>query len=92
MDRRESEAALQGLYLGPQLDAHLGVEIGQGFVEKQDLRLDGESTTERDALALTAGEVRHLPLLEPGQVEHLENGSDAAADLVLSGTPRRRRP
>ena len=63
----DAERLLQRLDLVAHLLADPGVEIGQRLVEQQDLRIDGKRSAERDALALTAGERRHLALAEPVQ-------------------------
>ena len=52
------------LIFGAELHAHLGVEVGQRLVEKQELGLDRERPAERHALALSAGEIRDLAILE----------------------------
>ena len=82
MDRREAEPALQCLDLGAKLDAHLGVKIGQGLVEQQDFRLDGEGPPQGHALPLAARQIGHLAVFQPRQVQHLQHGGDPGADLV----------
>ena len=44
-----------------QLDAHRVVEVGQRLVEQQQTRVDRERAAERDALALSAGELGRPP-------------------------------
>jgi hypothetical protein len=42
--------------LGAHLDAHLGVEVGERFVEEEDGGLADDGAADGDALALAAGE------------------------------------
>ena len=81
VDRGEAEPVLERLDLVAQLHAHLGVEVRQRLVEKEKLRLDGERAPERDALALAAGEVRDLALLEAREVEQLQHLADPPPHL-----------
>ena len=76
VDGGEAEALLQRLDLVAQLHAHLGVEVRQRLVEQQQLRVDGERAAERHALALAAGELRDLALLEAREVEELQHLAD----------------
>ena len=48
---------MQALDLDAHVDAQLGVEIGQRFVEQEDARLAHERAAHRDALALAAREL-----------------------------------
>ena len=48
--------------LGARLDAQLGVEVRQRLVHQENLRAAHHGARERDALALTAGELRRLAL------------------------------
>ena len=91
VDRGEAEAVLQRLDLLAQLHAHLGVEVRQRLVEKEKLRVDGERPPERHALALAAGEVRDLALLEAREVEELQHLATRRRTSGR-GTPRRRKP
>ena len=43
--------------LEADLLAQIGVEVGQGFVQKQRLRLDDQRARQRHALLLAAGEL-----------------------------------
>ena len=57
------------------------VKIGERLVEQQDLGVDREGAAERDALALTTGERRHLALGEPIEVQHRQQRIDPPADV-----------
>src|SRR5829696_9571447 len=81
VDRGEAEAILERLDLLAQLHAHLGVEVRQRLVEEEELRVDGERAPERHALALAAGEVRDLALLEAREVEELQHLADPPPHL-----------
>ncbi len=48
---------MQARDLDPHLDAQLGVEIGERFVEQEHLRLAHDGAADGDALALAAGEL-----------------------------------
>src|SRR5690606_34023446 len=71
-----------------QLAADLRVERAERLVEQQYLRLDRHGAGERDALALAAGKLRGIALLQPGQLYQVEQLRGAAADLGLGGTRR----
>ena len=73
-----------------QLPPDLGVEGAEGLVEEEHARLDGERAGERDALALAAGELRRVAVLEPAQLDEVEKLHDAPADLRLARTPPER--
>ena len=88
VDRRDAEAALQGADILAQLLAQFGVEIGERLVEKQDVRLDDERASERDALLLTAGELARIAFAERGEIDQVENApSTRRRDLVARNAP-----
>jgi hypothetical protein len=60
VDRRGAEPALQELDLGPHLDAQLGVEVRQGLVEEEHLRVAHQGAPDGHALALAARQVPRL--------------------------------
>ena len=74
-----------------QLAADLRVERAERLVEQQHLGLDRHGAGERDALALAAGELRRIALLQAGELHEVEQFGGAAADLGL-GRPRRAGP
>ena len=64
-----------------QVLAHLGIESAEGLVEQKDLRLDGECASERNALALTAGELGGKAILQPGELDEFEQLVQHAARI-----------
>ena len=68
--------------LVPKLEAHLVVEIRHRLVEEQQMRVDRERASERDALALAAGELRHRALGEAFELQELQHLRDALVDRV----------
>ena len=66
-----------------QLLADLRVERAERLVEQQHLRLDGERTGQRHALALAAGQLRRVAVGELLQVDELEQLVDPRLDLRL---------
>ena len=73
-----------------QLLAHLGVERAERLVEQQHPRLDRERAGERHALALAAGELGRIALVEAVELDQIEQLGDAAADLVVGRAACRR--
>ena len=49
---------MEVLELGAGLDAELGVEVGERFVEEEDLGVADDGAAHGDALALAAAELR----------------------------------
>ena len=72
-----------------QLRAHLGVERAERLVEQQDARLDGERAGERHALALAAGELGRIALLEAGELDEVEQLHARASRISALRRPRR---
>ena len=60
VDDGRLEALVEPGDLGARLDAQLGVEVGEGLVHEEHRRLADDRPTERDALALAAGELLRL--------------------------------
>src|SRR5262249_32665959 len=56
----------------------------------QDARLDGERPGKRDALALAAGELRRIALVEAAELDELEEVRDALANRGLLRSALRR--
>ena len=82
----------------PQLEQFVGhqgpglhVERGERLVHEQDLRVVDEGGGERDALALAAGQLVRVAVLEGGQADP---GQPVPGPLLASalGTPRKRGP
>ncbi len=65
--------------------ADLGVESAEGFVEEEDLGFDGEGAGEGDALALAAGELGGVSVSVHIELHELQQGQDAAADILARG-------
>ena len=74
IDDGGADALMQPLDLHPHLDAQLGVEIGERFVEQEQQRIAHQSAAHRHALALAAGQLRRLAteqrldLQQPGHI------------------------
>ena len=64
VDHRGFELVVEAADLGAHLHAHLGVEIGERFVEEEDRGLADDGPTDRHALALAAGQGLGLALQE----------------------------
>ena len=62
IDDGRGQALVQALQLDPHLDAQLGIEIGQRLVEQEHLGLLHQRASDRDPLALAAGELRRLAI------------------------------
>ena len=69
--------------LGPRLDAQLGIEVGERLVHQEDRRLADDRPTERDALALAAGELLGLAVEQLVELDGLGGFLDPALDLGL---------
>lgn len=68
--------------LGAHVVSEFGVEIGEGFVQEEDVGLDGERTGERDALLLAAGKLGGFAL---GVLVHLDEGECFGGALSAFG-------
>ena len=82
VDRGRAEALVEARDLGARLDAELGVEVGERLVHQEHGRLAHDRATERDALALAAGQLARL-LLEVLEVEDPGRFLDPLVDLGL---------
>ena len=77
--------------VGADRGAHRRVERGEGLVQEDDLRLDGERTGEGDPLLLPARELMGIAAAVPRQPHQLEQLVDPAAgdpDRVAGRRPR----
>jgi hypothetical protein len=83
IDDGRSEALMQALQLDPHLGAQLGIEIGQRLVEQKHLGLLHQCSSNRDPLALTAGELREFAIEHPADLQQLGGPGDAPFDLGL---------
>ncbi len=77
----DTEAALQAADLAAHLDAKLGIEVGEGFVEQEEPGLADDGAAHGDALALAAGELAGLAGEERADFELVGRLFDAAADF-----------
>ncbi len=66
-----------------QFLANLGVERAERLVEQQDFGLDGERASERDALALTTGELRRPSLGQHVELHQWRSPITVVADFAL---------
>ncbi len=64
-------------------DAQLGVEVGQRLVHQEDGRLAHDRATQRDALALAAGELLGLAVEQVGQLDRRGCLAHPPVDLSL---------
>ena len=71
-DERDARVLLRTLQLDLHLLAQPPIERRKGLVEKKHLRLLDERAGERDALALTAGELMRFAVPERAQSGDLE--------------------
>ena len=69
--------------LGAGLDAELGVEVGEWLVHQEHGRLPDDRATERDALALAAGQLLWLAIEELAELDRLRGLVDPTLDLRL---------
>ena len=74
-----------------ELFANLGVERAERLVEQKQAWLDGEGARERDTLALAAGQLRRITLLQTLELNQLDELERSLADLggtrpLIAGT------
>ena len=74
----------------PQLLPHLRVERAERLVEQQHFRLDRQRARERDALPLSAGQLRRVPIAEVVELHELQQVGDLVGDLVVRRAMRSR--
>src|SRR5262245_24929669 len=84
VDRRRAQSMVQLFNLSPHLDAKLRVQIGEGFVKQEDLRIAYDSTPHCDALALSAGKLLRTSIEESPQAEDIGCALDLGIDLGFS--------
>ena len=83
VDDGRLEALVEPRDLGAGLDAQLGVEVGERLVHQEDGRLADDRPTERDALALAAGQLLRLAIEQLLELDRLGRLVDPALDLGL---------
>jgi len=81
-DEGDAEPLLNVEQLELGVLAQLLVERGERLIEQQQLRALDERARERDALALTAGELVRLARAQPPHLHDVEDLADLAADGV----------
>ncbi len=82
----DPELALQALQLEAHALAQLRVEVGEGFVEQEQLRLHDQRPREREALLLAAGELGRLAVGELVELHRPEDAQHLVPDF-LPGKP-----
>ncbi len=80
---RPPDALVQLLELRARLDAKRGIEVGQRLIHEEHRGLASDGPADRDALALTTGELLRFALQELLQSEHVGDLADAPVDLGL---------
>ncbi len=78
---------MQFLDLGAHGDAQLGIEVGERFVEKEDLRIAHDRPAHGDALALAAGELARIAVEKLGEAENLGSRARRAGRCPAFGEP-----
>ena len=69
VDRRGAEATLNRDDVCPGLDAERGIEIGEGFVHQEHLRIANDGPRQRNPLALASGKLSWFAIQECLQPE-----------------------
>ncbi len=80
-DHRHAGLLLDALQLGAHFQTQTGVEVGQGLVEQQYLRLHHHRTGERHALLLAAGKLGRLTVGEGREADGLQAGLDLGIEF-----------
>ena len=79
---RHPQAALEAADLGTHREPQLGVQIGQRFVEQEQLRVPHDRAAHRDPLALPAGQLPRLAFQQGANAEQSGRLVHAAADFL----------
>jgi hypothetical protein len=85
--RGQSEPPLHSQQLLAHLHAQRLVQIGQRFVQQQQLRLDDDGARQRHALLLPARQLVGPALRVAGQPHQLERGTDLGLDRSAGQAP-----
>src|SRR6185503_11910026 len=85
VDHGGLELLVEASQLGAHRDAQGGVEVGQRFVEQEDLGAAGDRAADRDALALAARELLGQALEQVLDLEHARGVADALLGVGLVG-------
>jgi hypothetical protein len=87
VDERDAHLALDPEEFELHFLAELEIECAERLVEQQHLGFVDDRPGERDALALTAGELGRLAAAEPGQADHLQRAVYLLASFGLPDVP-----
>ena len=82
VDRRDADALVEPLELGPHLDAEFGIEVRQGLVEQEHLGFAHEGATHRYPLPLATRELAWTTAEQVVQPEHRAHLGDAVLPVV----------
>ena len=77
IDAGDAAEVVQALDFGAHLDAQLGVQIAQRFIEQKDLRVARQGPPHRHTLALTAGQLRRAAVQQVLDLQHRRHFLDA---------------
>src|SRR3546814_20431462 len=80
----DAEVEQEAVDLGAHLGAQRRVEVREGLVEQEDVRLGGDGSGEGHPLLLPSRERSGLALAEPAQTDELERRLDALAAPLLA--------
>ena len=79
---RESHLLLDITQLHADAFTQLGIQVGQRFIQKQELRIHDERSGDSDTLLLSAGHLVREALFHPGELHQRERFGDALLDLL----------
>ena len=82
VDHGSAGAALEVANDGAELETGGGIKIGEGFIEQEDARAEGESAGKGDALLLAAGELIGIAGGQRSEFEELEEFRNAGCAVV----------
>ena len=83
VDECRLQVAVQLLQLDAGLATELGVQVGQGLVEQEDLGAAHDRPSKRHPLALAAGQGARLSLEEVVESEDARGVAHSLVDLLL---------
>ena len=83
VNRRYAQSGMESPEFRAHLHAKLGVQIGQGFVEEERLRVTNNGAAHRDALSLAAGKLLRFT---DHQISEIEDTRDFAYPLIDLGS------